>query len=47
MLNKVTFRATFITLCTMLSAGAYAIADSPKQVNIPAGELSVALLKLS
>jgi iron complex outermembrane receptor protein len=47
MLNKVTFRATLITLCAMLSAGAYAIADAPKQVNIPAGELSVALLKLS
>jgi iron complex outermembrane recepter protein len=47
MLNKVTFQATFIALCTMLSAGAYAIADTPKQVDIPAGELSVALLKLS
>lgn len=47
MLNKVTFRATFITLCTMLSAGAYAIADAPRRVDIPAGELSVALLKFS
>jgi iron complex outermembrane receptor protein len=47
MLNKVTFNATLIALCTMLSAGAYAIADSPKRVDIPAGELSVALLKLS
>jgi iron complex outermembrane receptor protein len=47
MLNKVTFRATFIALCTMLSAGAYAIADAPRQVDIPAGELSVALLKVS
>src|SRR5664279_3296555 len=47
MLNKVTFHATFVALCTMLSVGAYAIADTPKQVDIPAGELSVALLKLS
>jgi iron complex outermembrane receptor protein len=47
MLNKVTFQATFIALCTMLSTGAYAIADAPKLVDIPAGELSVALLKLS
>jgi iron complex outermembrane receptor protein len=47
MLTKVTFRATFIMLCTMLSAGAYAIADAPRRVDIPAGELSVALLKLS
>src|SRR5258708_5676426 len=31
----------------MLSAGAYAIEDTLKQVDIPAGELSVALLKLS
>src|SRR5882762_5883135 len=47
MLNKVTFRATCITLCTMLSVGAYARADAPRRVDIPAGELSVALLKLS
>ena len=31
----------------MLSVGAYAMAYVPKQVDIPAGELSVALLKLS
>jgi iron complex outermembrane receptor protein len=47
MLNKVTFQASFIALCTMLSVGAYAIADAPKPVDIPAGDLSVALLKLS
>ena len=47
MLNKVTFRATFITLCTMLSAGAYAIADAPTRVDIPAGDSPSALLKLS
>src|SRR5882757_6327860 len=47
MLNKVTMHAAFIAVCAMLSVGAYAIADTPKQVDIPAGELSVALLKLS
>jgi iron complex outermembrane recepter protein len=31
----------------MLSVGAYAMADAPKRVDIPAGELSAALLKLS
>jgi iron complex outermembrane receptor protein len=46
-LYKVTIRATLIALCTMLSVGAYAMADAPKRVDIPAGELSVALLKLS
>ncbi len=47
MLNKATFQATFVALCTMLSASAYAVADTPKQVDIPEGQLSVALLKLS
>jgi iron complex outermembrane recepter protein len=47
MLNRVTFRATFIALCTMLSAAAYAMADAAKQVDIPAGDLSQALLRLS
>jgi iron complex outermembrane receptor protein len=47
MLNKVTIRATFIALSTMLSVAAYAIADAPKRVDIPAGELSGALLQLS
>ena len=45
--NKMTIRATFMALCTMLSVSAFAIADAPKPVDIPAGELSVALLKLS
>ena len=47
MLIKMTFRATLITLCTMLSVSAHAIADAPRRVDIPAGELSDALLKLS
>jgi iron complex outermembrane receptor protein len=46
-LNRVTFKATFVAVCTMLSMSAYAMADSPKQVDIPAGELSVALLRLA
>ena len=47
MLYKVTVRATLIALGTMLSVGAYAMADAPKRVDIPAGELSAALLKVS
>jgi outer membrane receptor protein involved in Fe transport len=47
MLNKVTVRATFIAVCTMISASAYAMADTPKSVDIPAGDLSAALLKLA
>jgi iron complex outermembrane recepter protein len=47
MMNKATIQATLVGLCTMLSPGAYAIADAPKQVDIPAGELSVALLRFS
>jgi iron complex outermembrane receptor protein len=43
----VTCGGAFVALCALLSAGAYALADTPKQVDIPAGELSVALLKLS
>jgi iron complex outermembrane receptor protein len=43
----VTCRATFVALCALLAAGAYANADTPKQVDISAGELSVALLKLA
>ena len=46
-LYQVTVRVTSIGLCTMLSVGAYAMADAPKRVDIPAGELSAALLKLS
>jgi iron complex outermembrane recepter protein len=47
MLYKVTVRATSIALCTMLSFGAYAMADAPRRVDIPAGDLAAALLKLS
>jgi outer membrane receptor protein involved in Fe transport len=46
-LNKVTFRTAFIALWMMLSVGAYAMAEAARRVDIPAGELSVALLKLS
>ena len=47
MLKKVTSHVTFIALCMTLSVGANAMADAPKRVDISAGELSVALLKLS
>ena len=47
MVSRVSIRARFIALCTLQVASAYAIADAPKRVDIPAGELSVALLKLS
>jgi iron complex outermembrane receptor protein len=43
----VTCRATFVALCALVTVGAYAVAETPKQVDIPAGELSLALLKLS
>jgi outer membrane receptor protein involved in Fe transport len=47
MLSKVSLRATLIALCTMLSAAAHAMADTARQVDIPAGKLSEALLTLS
>jgi len=47
MLYKVTVRATSIALCAMLSFGAHAMADAPIRVDIPAGDLAAALLKLS
>ena len=47
MVNRVSVRTSCIALWMMLSAGAYAIAEAPKRVDIPAGELSAGLLKLS
>src|SRR5882672_12839418 len=47
MLMKVTIRAILLALASTLSIAAYARADAPKHVDIPAGDLSQALLKLS
>lgn len=47
MLKNVTIRATLLALSSTLSIAAYAFADAPKHVDIPAGDLSKALLQLS
>src|ERR1700733_5373069 len=47
MSKNVTIRATLLALCSAPSMAAYALADAPKQVDIPAGDLSKALLRLS
>lgn len=47
MLMKVTIRAILLVLASTLSVAAYARADAPKHVDIPAGDLSQALLRLS
>lgn len=47
MLKNVTIRATLLALTCTLPIAAYALAEAPKQVDIPAGELSQALLQLS
>jgi iron complex outermembrane recepter protein len=47
MLMKVTIRAILLVFTSTLSIAAYAHADAPRHVDIPAGDLSVALLELS
>jgi len=47
MLRTMTVRATIAALLAGLSISAHAIADSPKRVDIPAGELRKALLQVS
>jgi hypothetical protein len=47
MVMKVTIRATLLALASTLSIAAHARADAPKHVDIPAGDLSQALLLLS
>ena len=47
MLMKVTIRAILLALASTLSIAANARADAPKHVDIPAGDLSQALLLLS
>jgi hypothetical protein len=47
MLMKVTIRALLLALASTLSMAAYARADAPKHVDIPAGDLPQALLRLS
>lgn len=47
MLKTMTVRATIAAIVAGLSMSAHAIADSPKPVDIPAGDLRQALLKVS
>jgi iron complex outermembrane receptor protein len=47
MLKSVTIRATLLAFTSSLSIAAYAVADTPKQVDIAAGDLSGALIQLS
>src|SRR5258708_21278570 len=47
MLMKVTIRAIVLLFTSTLSIAAYAHADAPKHVDIPGGDLSQALLRLS
>lgn len=47
MLKSMTFRATLTVLACGITASAYAIADTPKRIDVPPGELSVALQKLA
>jgi iron complex outermembrane receptor protein len=47
MLTSMTVRGTLIALACAISMSAHAIADTPKKVEIPPGELRSALLQLS
>src|ERR1700686_4993995 len=47
MLKTMTIRATFIALACAISVSAYAIADSSRKVDIPAGDLTAALQTLA
>src|ERR1700730_4246801 len=47
MLMRVTIRAILLALASTLSLAPHARADAPKHVDIPAGDLSQALLRLS
>jgi iron complex outermembrane recepter protein len=47
MTKLMTVRTTVAAILACCSFSAHAIADAPKQVNIPAGDLRQALLKLS
>src|SRR5712675_3799700 len=43
MLKNVTFRSTLAAVACAMSFSAHAIADSPKQISVPAGDLVLAL----
>ena len=47
MLKSMTFRSTLAAVACAISFSAHAMADSPKKVEIPAGDLRPALLQLS
>ena len=43
MLKTLMIRSTLLAFAFSISMAAYAIADSPKQINVPAGDLISAL----
>lgn len=47
MLKTVTFRSTLVAIACAMSVSAYAMADTPRKVDVPAGELTAALQKLA
>lgn len=47
MLSTVTIRASLIAFAGAMSISAYAFAERPKQLDVPAGELTMALKKLA
>jgi len=47
MLKSMSFRTTLVAIACAISMSAHAIADEPKKVDIPAGDLRQALLQLS
>jgi iron complex outermembrane receptor protein len=47
MLKSMSFRTTLVAIACAISMSAHAMADTPKKVDIPAGDLRQALLQLS
>src|SRR6266404_1646090 len=47
MLKSMTFRTTLVAIACAICMSAHAMADTPKKVDIPAGDLRQALLQLS
>lgn len=47
MLKTMTFYSTLIAIACAISVSAYAMANEPRKVDVPAGELTVALQKLA
>src|SRR6266498_4031687 len=47
MLKTVTFRSTLVAIACAVSVSAFAMADTPRKVDVPAGELTAALQRLA